>query len=406
MAHSSLTPVFVGLRAGLHCLTGGLAVLVALRTLVEGGPMLGPALALLALFVAVYAAGSFVAASPAGRRGRWTAVWIVALCAVWACLVAVASVAAYLVFPLFFLFLHVLGPRTGPLAVICATGIAILVLAAHDGLTLGGVVGPLVGAGVALLIGLGYRALAQEAREREALLAELLATRDLLAATERQQGVLAERSRLAREIHDTVAQDLSSIQMLLHAAEASDGERPGIEHVRLARETAASGLADARRFIRELAPPDLERGLAPALERLARTTAQRTGIDVEVDADASLEVPVAVQVALLRIGQGALANVVQHAEAGRAAITLGREGGGTRLEIADDGRGFSPQMLEVASTAGGDSFGLRAMAERAAEIGGALEVDAEPGRGTRIRVRVPDAVGPTAPSPTSAVEAA
>jgi len=140
MAHSSLTPVFVGLRAGLHCLTGGLAVLVALRTLVEGGPMLGPALALLALFVAVYAAGSFVAAAPAGRRGRWTAVWIVALCTVWACLVAVASVAAYLVFPLFFLFLHVLEPRTGPLAVICATGIAILVLAAHDGLTLGGVV--------------------------------------------------------------------------------------------------------------------------------------------------------------------------------------------------------------------------------------------------------------------------
>ena len=139
-----------------------------------------------------------------------------------------------------------------------STIIAICALGLHGGWSVGGVVGPLVGAGVALLIGLGYQALAREAEQREALVRELIAARGLLAATEHESGVLAERARLAREIHDTLAQGLSSIQMLLHAAERSDPDRSGIEHIRLARETAAANLAEARRFIRELTPPQLD----------------------------------------------------------------------------------------------------------------------------------------------------
>ncbi|ODU49420.1 MAG: two-component sensor histidine kinase, partial [Microbacterium sp. SCN 70-10] len=273
----------------------------------------------------------------------------------------------------------------GPAAVIAATGLTIAAFAVHGGLTVGGVVGPVVGAGVALLIGLGYGALQRRSVEREALVAELLATRDRLAATEREQGVLAERARLAREIHDTVAQGLSSIQMLLHAAERADATGPGIAHIRLARQTAADGLAETRRFIRELAPPTLDRGLGPALQRWAEGWAQREGVDVEISTPGDVSLPMDAQAALLRIAQGALANVSQHADATRVRVDLAQDGGDVRLTISDDGRGFDPAGAgETAS--GTDSFGLRAMRERVEQLEGDLSVVSAAGAGTVVAV--------------------
>ncbi|ROS47200.1 sensor histidine kinase [Curtobacterium sp. PhB78] len=382
MAHSTLTPVFVGLRTGLHVLSAALLALVVVRVLVDGGAGTWVRLALAAVFAGVYLLGAVVARGDGRRRTVAGAVWLIALTLVWIALLVGVPEAAYLVFPLFFLYLHVLPRIVGPVAVITATLVAVVALGLHGGFTVGGVVGPLVGAGVALLIGLGYRALAREAVEREALVAELLATRDRLAVTEREQGVLAERARLAREIHDTVAQGLSSIQMLLHAAERADGERPGTEHIRLARETAAEGLADTRRFIRELAPPALERGLGAALERLAGSQWSRDGLDVTVDvAEASL--PMDVQTALLRIAQGAVANVVQHAAATHVRLSLTVDGQEARLTIADDGVGFDPVAVHDRSGTT-DSFGLRATEERVEQFGGRLEVDSAPGRGTTL----------------------
>ncbi|MBF4602882.1 sensor histidine kinase [Curtobacterium sp. VKM Ac-2884] len=382
MAHSTLTPVFVGLRTGLHVLSAALLTLVVVRVLVDGDPGTWVRLVLAAVFAGVYLLGAVVARGDGRRRTVAGSVWLLALTLVWVALLVGVPEAAYLVFPLFFLYLHVLPRVVGPVAVIAATLVAVVALGLHGGFTVGGVVGPLVGAGVALLIGLGYRALAREAVEREALVAELLATRDRLAVTEREQGVLAERARLAREIHDTVAQGLSSIQMLLHAAERADGERPGTEHIRLARETAAEGLADTRRFIRELAPPALERGLGAALERLAGSQWSRDGLDVTVDvAEASL--PMDVQTALLRIAQGAVANVVQHAAATHVRLSLTVDGQEARLTIADDGVGFDPVAVHDRSGTT-DSFGLRATEERVEQFGGRLEVDSAPGRGTTL----------------------
>ncbi len=383
MPHRTLAPVFAGLRVGLHVLFGALLALVVVRVLVTGGSVV--ALVLAGVLGAVYLAGLAIARV---RRRAAAVVWVAVLTVVWAALVWLVPEAAYLVFPLFFLYLHVLPGIAGPLAVVATTALTIAAFAVHGGLTVGGVVGPIVGAGVALLIGLGYAALDRRAAEREALMAELLATRDRLAAAEREQGILAERSRLAREIHDTVAQGLSSIQMLLHAAERADAESPGLPHVRLARETAADGLAETRRFIRELAPPRLDSGLGPALERLAREWGAReaVAIDVEVDDDASL--PMDAQTALLRIAQGALANVAQHAGAARVGIRLTRLDGAVRLRIADDGGGFDPDRAEAVA-AETDSFGLRAIRERVEQLDGALEVDSAPGRGAAITVTLP-----------------
>src|SRR5690606_17402622 len=139
-----------------------------------------------------------------------------------------------------------------------------------------------------------------------------------LAETEREQGALAERARLAREIHDTVAQGLSSIQMLLHAAERDAPHGAALRHVRLARETAAESLAETRRFIRELTPAGLDDGLVAALRRLAREQERRSGLRIEVTAkETDLALPMDVQSALLRIAQGAVSNAVRHSGADR-----------------------------------------------------------------------------------------
>lgn len=146
---------------------------------------------------------------------------------------------------------------------------------------------------------------------------ELVATRAELAEAERTAGTLAERERLAREIHDTLAQGLSSIQLLLRAAERTlPGDAPATAHVRAAREAAQANLAEARSFVRALTPPDLEHGsLAAALEQLcARTTGP--GLTVRFAVSGT---PVGCRrrtVALLRTAQSALANTVRHA--GRA----------------------------------------------------------------------------------------
>ncbi|MDQ1124734.1 signal transduction histidine kinase [Microbacterium trichothecenolyticum] len=380
MPHRTLAPVFAGLRAGLHALFGGLLALVVVRVLLTGGS--ATALVLAGLLAVAYLAGLWLAR---GGRSRAGVVWLAALTLVWALLMWAVPEAAYLVFPLFFLYLHLLPGIGGPLAVVGTTAVTVVALAVHGGLTVGGVVGPVVGAGVALLIGLGYSALERRAVEREALMAELIATRDRLAAAEREQGTLAERARLARELHDTVAQGLSSIQMLLHAAERADPEGPGVAHVRLARQTAADGLAETRRFIRELAPPSLDRGLGEALERLAATWSAREGIGVDVHVDAAVSLPMDAQTALLRIAQGALANVAQHASATRVTVRLSGDGDAARLTMVDDGVGFDARAAAAVASAT-DSFGLRAMRERVEQLDGDIVVDTAPGAGTAITV--------------------
>jgi signal transduction histidine kinase len=386
MVHTALTPVFVGLRTGLHVLFFALTALVIIRALSEPTDARALVIVLALVVAATYACGAYLAGL-ARTRGVLKRGWLGLLTAEWLWLLWLSDDAAYLVFPLFFLFLHLLGRWWGAAAILASTIIAICALGIHGGWSVGGVIGPLVGAGVALLIGLGYQALAREAQQREALVRELLATRSQLAATEHESGVLAERSRLAREIHDTLAQGLSSIQMLLHAAERADADRPGIEHIRLARDTAAANLAEARRFIRELTPPQLDdQSLGGALRRLARTQWATQEIDVQVRVSDAVPLPMHLQTALLRITQGAIANVIQHAHATTATVTLDIEDGMLRFTVTDDGTGFDARIGARDRAEKSDSFGLQATAERVQQLGGTLTIDAAPGRGTTLTV--------------------
>lgn len=399
-AMSSRAPwsVLRAVRLAVHLLVIALAALVAIRApLAPGVGAARPAatIGLALVLVAVYLCGALEIrprgdARPGGSGPSGRAVgWLLVLGALWLALLALSRDAAYLAFPLFFLELHLLRRWTGVLAVVVTAVAAALAGIIAEGWSLGALLGPLIGAAVAVIIALAVQALAAEAAQRERLLTELLRTQERLAVTERAAGVIDERARIAREMHDTVAQSLSSIQMLLHAAERADPGSAGIEHVRLARTSAADSLAETRRFIAALTPPPLEEtDLASALGRLARTQWSVRGLAVDVRASDGLELPMALQSALLRICQGAIANVIQHSGASRAVIDLRADARSVALEIRDDGRGFVPRG-DGLPQGRSDSFGLRAIAERTAQMGGTLDLRSQPGEGTRLRVEIP-----------------
>ncbi|WP_111721523.1 sensor histidine kinase [Homoserinimonas sp. OAct 916] len=390
MKHSALTPVFTTLRIGLHALFVGLVLFVVVRAAIAGGAISTSETWLITGLSVVVILTYLVAAKLPGPTGsaRWL-VWLGVLLLEWVALMFLTPDAVYLVFPLFFLILHLLPTPWNVIGVFVATALAIAMLAWHNGWSVAIVIGPLIGAAVSVAIGLGYRALYREATERQLLIDDLIATRGQLAATERETGVLAERARLAREIHDTVAQGLSSIQMLLHAVERADEHHPAIEYVRLARETAAHDLAETRRFIAELTPAALEENtLAGALQRLADATARQTGIVVNVRVSGEgTPLPMRIETALLRIAQGSLANVTQHAEASKVELTLSYMEDSVSLDVVDDGRGFDPSAVSQSATGSTHtSFGLQAIRDRVIALGGVVAVESVPGGGTAVAV--------------------
>lgn len=399
MNASAGTPALRVLRLGLHLLVTALLLLAAGRALADHVANAPAVVATAVAMGAVYATGPALAR---GRRSRGTQLaWLGALCGVWLLLLALTPDGTWLAFPLFLVQLHVLPARAGVAAVVGTTIAAVLAFAAHrDGFTAAAAIGPTLGAAVAIAAVLGYQALYRESEQRRRLIEQLAATRDELAATERRAGVVAERERLAREIHDTLAQGLTSIQLLLRAAERALPGTPetAAGHVRLAREAAQENLAEARRFVRALTPPGLERDSLPgALEQLCSTTAERSGLIVELHLSGT---PVTIatphEAALLRIAQSALANCAQHARAERVTVTLSSMDDAVALDVVDDGVGFAPS--DAAGPVRAAGFGLATMRERAQALGGTLSVESAPGQGTAIAALLPLAAADHAPT--------
>ncbi|MHB1064617.1 MAG: sensor histidine kinase [Georgenia sp.] len=383
-------PVPVLLRQGLHLLVAGLLVLAAGRGVVGRGGGWPWVVATAVLVGVLYFAGPRSAA--VDRSARTAGVWLALLLSVWLVMLALTPDAIYLAFPWSFLLLHLLPRRAGLVAVAVTTAAAVAGFAwHHHQLTAAMVIGPVLGAVVVIATVLGYQALQAESEQRRRLIVQLGRTRDELAAAERRAGVLDERERLAREIHDTLAQGLSSIQLLLQATTRSPDPARTATLVEQARQAAQDNLAEARRFVRALSPVDLtESALPAALERLCTTTAARSGIDVTFHHEGSpIPLPTPVEVALLRIAQASLGNTAQHSGATRADVTLTVMDAAVALDIVDDGVGFDPLTLStddpVDSREGG--FGLRSMRSRTAELGGSLSVESRPGHGTAVSVR-------------------
>jgi signal transduction histidine kinase len=204
--------------------------------------------------------------------------------------------------------------------------------------------------------------------------------------------VEAERSRLAREIHDTLAQGFAGIVTQLQAAEQAPDDGARRRHTDAALALARDGITEARRSVQALRPAALDTArLAGAIENVARAWSERTGIPVEITLSGDgRALPLDVEVALLRTAQEALANVERHANAHRVVLSLRSTADRVRLEVHDDGRGFDARRQQshnaLPEEAGG--YGLVAMRERVESVAGEFVVDSHPGHGTGVRAEV------------------
>ncbi|MGP8162057.1 MAG: histidine kinase [Candidatus Dormibacteria bacterium] len=275
----------------------------------------------------------------------------------------------------------------------------------------GVLIGLPMGTGAGPLGALGLRATIAPGAQMTALLAAIANQVGLALSTARlsdegrEMAVLEERARLAREIHDTLAQQLTGIVIQLEAAQALVGRDPerSLPALASAQELARSALAEARRSVWDLRPSPLTvTGLVAATESEVERFRHLTGIAARLRAEHMAPPPALrpqSEVTLLRITQQALANIAAHSGASRVTVRLRNLGDHVELTVRDNGHGFDTSALPLGS------FGIVGMAERARIAGGSFQVESVPGRGTTITVNLPVTAeaGVPGPPPRSAV---
>jgi signal transduction histidine kinase len=313
--------------------------------------------------------------------GAVIGLWIVAL---WASSIAVAAAPA--LYPLMFATL-----RLGA-ALVVATAVNLLPLAVA--LAVHGTHWPnlpeaiamtAIGVVAAPVIGTVIVTSMEQRRRLAAVVGELASTRAEAFRLSRETGVAAERERLAREIHDTLAQGFTSIVTLAQAVRAEVDADPAAasRHLKLIETTARENLAEARAMVTQLTPTALNGATLPAvIRRQCEAFAAETGIEVTMNVDDAIpSLGMATDVVLLRAAQEALANVRRHAEATTVHVCLVNCGSAVRLSLSDNGIGLDDEHV--------DGFGLRGMRGRVAQAGGTMSVGPTPGGGLTVAVEVP-----------------
>ncbi|WP_411152127.1 sensor histidine kinase [Streptomyces sp. A30] len=240
-----------------------------------------------------------------------------------------------------------------------------------------------------------------ESHKRQRLLDELTATQAERAAAERQAGTLAERQRLAREVHDTLTQGFASISMLLDAARDDlPPDSRAARRVEQAMRTARDNLAESRRLVQALRPASLDRThLAEAVRELTTRLTEETGIEAyTVVTGKPMALPPSSEGELLRVVQEALTNARRHAHAVSVSVTLSYLGDLLAIDIQDDGTGFAPAARHA-------GIGLTTMRERIAALDGTFAVESGAGEGTTVAVTVPLPTEPSASVPAGPVAA-
>jgi signal transduction histidine kinase len=227
----------------------------------------------------------------------------------------------------------------------------------------------------------------------EASLRENAGLHAQLLVQAREAGVLDERQRMAREIHDTLAQGFTGIIAQLEAAKRARQHREHWQlHMDQAQRLARESLVEARRSVQALRPEPLEEARLPeAIDGMARRWSQIAGVEVTVETTGEPQpLLTEIEVALFRVAQEALTNVAKHAQASRVGLTLSYMDDVVLLDVRDDGVGFpiGPGMANGGSDAS-HGFGLSAMRQRVRQVAGSLEIESAPGEGTAINASVP-----------------
>ncbi len=392
------------MEVGQHVIAALLTTIGVIRAVGVGTPAPAAIVAGLAI-LAWHTAGAILPArTPSRRAAVW---WLIGFAVIWIAAVAVSSEFVWVAFLLWLLAGHLLPTVWG--LTFSALVLAVVIVAPilqHGGTSYANVFGPAIGGVFAFAISRGYLQLLHDAAERERLVAslrlaqqEMSALQDELLLAQRHSGAVAERTRISRDIHDTVAQGLSSIRLLAHAGAARSQDPEATDTLTRVESLAGDSLTDVRRIIAALAPAELEAAaLAAALRRVLDRAAEESGLATELHVDESLpRLPTAVEVALLRTAQSALANVRLHAQATRVVLSLIDDDTTVRLDLIDDGVGFDVAAWESGdqgrSTTSG--YGLRFMRTRLRELGGGLDIESAPGEGTALSAHLPIAPAPT-----------
>jgi signal transduction histidine kinase len=404
------------IRIGQTVITAALIVICAVRAVGDGTPVPW-VVALSVVFAGWYFGGLLL--SRRTRDSALAAGWLVGLALIWIGAVAISPEFVWLAFPLWLLAGFVLRMRWAIPFSIVVLAVVVAAPLVHTGTTsYANVIGPGVGGVFALGISRGYLELVRDGRERTRLIGSLVAAHDELAAlqdelarAQRDAGAVAERTRLSRDIHDTIAQSLTSIGMIARAA-AAEASEPSARALAQIGDLAREGLADTRRIVDALMPAELEASaLTDALQRMLDRLTAETGIRTELHVDETVPaLPVTIEVALLRTAQSALANTRVHSQASRVVVSLVDGVDSVRLDIVDDGVGFDAARWERAAagtaagaaipsgssaspgsagSAIGGGYGLRAMRDRLRELGGGLDVESAPGAGAALSASVP-----------------
>lgn len=365
------------------------AAIVAMTLLNHGFPGNVPvaAAALAAIAIITPTVGRRVIRSRrSGRTAAAFAATVVALwvIAVWSSPVAIAAIPA--MYPVLFASLP-LGAALCVTALVTLTPLAITVLT--DGprspyLAIA-LACTLVGLVAAPVIGTMIMTSMRQRARLATLIDDLRASRAESARLSHEAGVAAERERLAREIHDTLAQGFTSIAALTQAVEAELDSDPTAAraHIALIGNTARENLSEARGMVTQLMPPALDRGtVCAAIQRLCERLSAETGIAATTAISRPLpELGMATDVVLLRATQEALTNVAKHSHASSVHVRLAPTAQSVRLSLVDNGIGFTDDSM--------DGFGLRGMRARIAQVGGTISVSPTPGGGATVTIEVP-----------------
>lgn len=386
------------MEVGQHVIALVLTLIGVVRAISDGTSVAATIIAGLAI-LAWHTAGTVL---PFRTRSRQPAVWwLVGFALVWVAATAVSAEFVWVAFLLWLLAGHLLPVPWGLLFSGLVLAVVVLAPILHHGATsYANVFGPLIGGVFAFGISRGYLQLLRDAAERERLVASLTAAQaemsglqDELALVQRESGAIAERTRISRDIHDTVAQALSSIRLLAHAGAARTEDAEAARTLEQVEALAGDSLADVRRIVAALVPAELEdNALASALQRMLDRAHDEAELRTELHVDEGMPtLPTDVEVALLRTAQSALANVRLHSGASRVVMSLIDSGRTVRLDLIDDGIGFDVPAWERAAEAGSgsSSYGLRFMRARLRELGGGLDIESAPGEGTAISMHLP-----------------
>jgi len=366
--------------------------------------VVGVWIVLAALCLVYYTVGRRTLERPQG--GLWFAITLIALTAVGTAFSPNVLTLQCLVFPL----LWVLTPNTRNAIILNIASAATLAvgfivgLGATPDVILQGLAIQSVSLVFALSLGLWITRIAELGDEKARLLVSLQAAQAETERASREAGAAAERERMARDIHDTIAQSLTSVVLLAQRARSEVGAtvagtpdaspldgRPvaALDSIDLIESTARDALREARSLVATTAAmPAADTTLGDSLRRLGERFARETGVAVDIDAP-SERFERAPEVVLLRSAQEGLANIRKHAAADRVELVLTVDDGWAELRVTDDGVGIADPERALLGTSPGAGFGLHGMHDRVTLLGGTVELTSAAGAGTTVRVRVP-----------------